>query len=38
MMSDNLQRRWVTSSFNSPDEIEGSFLFVRRLKFLNMGG
>ena len=27
-MSDNLQRRWVTSSFDSPDEIEGSF-FVR---------
>ena len=28
VMSDNLQRRWVTSSFDSPEEIEGSF-FVR---------
>ena len=28
VMSDNLQRRWVTSSFDSSDEIEGSF-FVR---------
>ena len=26
MVSDNLQHRWVTSSFNSPDDIEGSFL------------
>ena len=26
VMSDNLQRRWVTSSFDSPDEIEGSFV------------
>ena len=28
VMSDSLQRRWVTSSFDSPEEIEGSF-FVR---------
>ncbi|MFL2876563.1 MAG: energy transducer TonB [Pontiellaceae bacterium] len=28
VLSDNLQRRWVTSSFDSPEEIEGSF-FVR---------
>ena len=37
VMSDNLQRRWVTSSFDSSDEIEGSFFIRAQIEVSEQG-